>query len=218
MFRAISLTFLVIATPLMAGEPQKQKPPGYSSPEEAWDAFRFARHDGRWRDAYRSLTPDYQEIYTQGLIFAAVYLEGYRAVEGPVKKLKAILASHGFDLKALRVNTDDPEAERAARAAYSRLKDKEGLYCEAMNVMGLLPPHPKGEDGKPVVELGSFTKITITGDKAEAEYVKQLDDQYESFSIGGVRQTELHETASFRRINGRWFVGTEGTSPNGLAR
>jgi hypothetical protein len=200
-FSTQAVTFLVAGTPSMAGEPQKQKSSGYSSPEEAWDAFRFAHHNGRWREAYRSLTADYQERYTQGLLFTIAYLQGTTA-EGTAKKLKAILRNHGLTLEELEGRTDDLAA---GLAVYSRLKDKEGLYCEAMNALGPLIPRPT-KGGKPVVELGRLTKIKVTGDKAEGQFLRQLGDQ-SGFFKGSVRQTELEDVGGFRRINGRWFVG-----------
>jgi hypothetical protein len=141
------------------------------------------------------------------MLFSIAYLQG-TAEHDIGKKLKAILGGHGLTLAELEKKTDDPAA---SWKVYARLKDKVGLYCDVMDAVRPLGPHPT-RGGRPVVEYGKLTKIEITGDSAKAHYMRQLDDKYESFISNGVRQTEVEQDEEFSRINGRWFVGKSTTT------
>ncbi len=181
---------------------------GYSTPNEVWDAYRQAMHKGRWKDAFRHLTPRSQEYCVQGFVFIAAYVRG-----GPDKdsaaKLKAILGKHGLDLDQI-----EPEAEKvtskAEVAAYvdqlnQRVKDKEQLFHDVMSVLEPKLPWPRDKRGKRVIIWGKLTAVTVVGDTAIGKCMEKLD-QNDVFEIGGVRQTEREAEIAFRKLNGRWFV------------
>ena len=202
MLPVFCLILLVAITPSVADEPQSAGPSGSASPEEVWDAYRFAMHDGRWREAYRCLAPNCQESCVTGVIFAATYLDD-SDTKGTAKKLKIILINHGLDMDSLcaKASTDPSAAE----GVISHVKDKEGLFCDANSVLRPLAPNPKDADGKPVVEFGKLTSVQVTGDKAEGKYMRQLDDKKETFIRDGVRQSQVEQEATFRKVDGRWF-------------
>jgi len=176
-------------------EPPK-KLAGFASPHEAWDAYRHARHEGRWGDAYECLTPKSQHRFVQVIVYLGGYLEGTDDKE-TARKLKAILKNHGLDIDRIYKETKALPQDKYVEELNRRVKDRERLFHEAMTLMAGVIPQPTGKDGEPVIAYGALTKVEISGGKATGRCtISEVD---------GVRQTERSEQVHFHKINSRWF-------------
>lgn len=199
------------STILIGGEPAtKEKRPGFDSPEEAWEAYRHAHHEGRWRDAFRCLTSEHQEKWVGQIVFVAAYLQDTEE-KCAARKLEEILKNHGLDLKHIETDTSrvsHGKVDDYVKDLNRRMQDVEGLYDEAMTVLSGVMPQPTAKDGKRMIALGALTKIEALGDRARGKYMKQLDDRT-VFEADGVRKTELEMTVAFRKRDGRWFVDSD---------
>jgi len=209
MLRVLCLILGLGTMSLTAGESSSEKKTlGFASPEEAWEAYRLAQHEGRWKKAFQCLTPGAQERVVMRFVYTAAYL-GRTQEKATAKKLKTILKNHGLDLQQIEAEAEKhvskDEAARYAKELNRRVKDREQLFQEAMTLLDPVVPHPKDKDGKRMIAWGKLTKIEMDGDRATGECIKKLDDRT-VFEVGGVRQTEMTQDVKLHRINGRWFV------------
>lgn len=186
----------------------EKEPAGFTSPHEAWDAYRRARHEGRWRDAYRCLTPESQSHFVPVIVHMGAYLEGTDDKD-TARKLSAILKRHGLDVGRIYEETKTLPRDEYVEELNRRARDREGLFQEAMTLMGAVIPQPKGRDESPVVAYGPATNVEILGNEATGRFMKKLDDRTVS-EVGGVRQTEVEVEVRFRKIRGRWFCAIDG--------
>ena len=209
MFRSLSLPVALGAISAMAGEPCDEKQsPAFASPQEVWNAYRYARHERRWTDAFRCVTPEAQQRSIGSIVFAAVYLQKTPA-KGTAAKLKTILANYGLDLEEMEAKAEDSSNLDYLERLIRSVKDKERLFQEAMTVLHRAKRRPKDKDEKPVIALGELKSIQVAGDRARGKCMKRLDDR-ETFDVGGVRQTQIEVEVEFRKIGGRWFVDGRG--------
>lgn len=182
-----------------------------TSPQAVWDAYRYAVHRGRWKEAFQCLTPEARERQVHGLVFTAAHL-GHTPEKATADKLKAILKKHGLDVDHIEAETAGTEREDASdylREMNRRVHDAEGLFVEAMSVLDPVLPRPAGKYWRRVLAHGELTGIDIVDSRATGKYIRKLNEG-ELFSIGGVRQTEVEHTAVFHESDGRWFVHEEG--------
>jgi hypothetical protein len=195
--------------PVIAGEPSADRTlAGFASPHEAWDAYRHARHDGRWRYAYQCLTPESQDRFVEVIVHMGACLEGTDDKD-TARKLKTILKSHALDVDRIYEETKALPQEEYVKELNRRVEDREGLFHEAMTLMARVIPQPKGNDGTPVIACGAVTDVEISGDKATGRFIRKLDDRAVS-EADGARQTERRDQVRFRKINGRWFCTMDG--------
>ncbi len=107
MLRVLLLFIAFGTTSVIAGEPSvDKKVPGFASPREAWEAYRHARHEGRWREAFQCLTPESQDRFVGTIIHAGAYLKGSPAGKNIGTKIEAILKNHGLDLAQIEADAD----------------------------------------------------------------------------------------------------------------
>jgi hypothetical protein len=204
MFRSICVTAALVGASVIGGEPSTVKAKqdrGFASPREAWDAYRHARHEGRWRDAFRCLTPQRKVEEIEWCLLYADFPVGKMA------KVQAIMRRFALDIRQIQrelvdmqaMGATDGERIKYADGLVSQVKDKETLYDELMKEVC------KGLPTPPVVALGELKSLEITGDRARGEYIERLDDS-EVFIVSGVRQTEVRTSEGFRKIGGGWFL------------
>lgn len=205
MYRSRWLSLVLGAVSLMASESFMEKQgTSFASPQEVWDAYRFAQNAGRWRELFRCVTPQAQQRFIQGIVFATAHLE--RTPErDKATKLRAVLKDNGLDVEEIETVAGDSRNADYVNKLIARLKDRERLFDEAMIVMDDTGISSKGEGKDRGITLGELKSVEITGDRARGKCMKRLDDR-ESFDIGGVRQPEVELEIEFQRISGRWFV------------
>ena len=199
---------LVLALCAAAEGSDLQAGVGFGTPREAWDEYRHARHEGRWKDAYRCLTPESQERFVEAVVYLAAC---FRETDDKdtARRLKGMLGNHGIYMDRIDLKMKTRPAPKYVRRTCRQVKDREGLFCEAMALIDGQVRRPKGEDGKPVIVYGELTKIEITGDEAKGQFVKNLEGR-EDIELDGDLQADGNAEAHFRRIDGRWFCTMAG--------
>jgi hypothetical protein len=140
--------------------PRPEAPTGYSSPAEAFDAFRNARGKGDWRQVFRCCTPKTQDH----LVFEAYF--SCRMNEGP--KTSALIKAQGADEAAIdaaynklyqkrhgvdlaKLTAEHEAKVAAASEAYFKKQGKSktangGALVEVPDFSAGLPPLPPRDD------------------------------------------------------------------------
>jgi hypothetical protein len=204
------LLLITVAQPSTAAESVAEKGQSrFASPHEAWEVYRHARHEGQWRRAFRCLTAESQDRFVVVVVMSQSYIDA-AADKATAQDLKAVLERHGLDLQEVESQTkSDRSLDGFARELSRRVKDKEGLFDEAMTILSRVLPKPHAKDETPVIAYGPLTKIEVVGDRAKGEFMKQLDARTLS-EVGGVRQTQVTQRIEFRRVGGAWLCQMAG--------
>ena len=207
MCRVLSLVFflMTIADVLGGGADERAKKvePGYRTPYEAWEAYRYARHEGRWRDAFKCLSPESQERFLAVIVMTYGYISAGSDL-ATAEVLRVTLSKHGLDGSTVEAAIKQPSSVDQIKELKRHVNDQEGLFHDTMMVLSRSIPKRIGTDGKRLIEYGPLTRLSIEGDKGSGEFVKVLDEKTVSEG-GGVRDAERKVSVEFRKIGSRWF-------------
>lgn len=207
MSRAIWLCVALSGVAAMGDEQSADKKGSkFASPQAVWDAYRHAYHEKRWKEVFRCATPQAQERFVGDIIFNAAMLARTPA-RNTAAELKVILKNYGLELEQIEAMAEsNPDAKHVIDGLIRSVVEKEKLYDDAMSVLNR---ESQGGEKSKVKDratlLGQLENVKITGDKAQGQYTRRLNDG-DIFVISGVRQTEEELTVQFRRIGGRWYV------------
>lgn len=209
MLRTLCVLLVGVTTSLSAGEAQRvEKPLGFATPEEAWEAYRHADHEARWRDAFRCMTPEGQD---DSLVELLVLAQAFAIADkgGTGSKLKDIFRSNALNIETIRAESQKmlrKEALQYFKRLVSGVKDKETLYDEATRVVDPLAEHPKDKNGNRLLALGPLERVKIVGDQAEGLCWLRKDEPLAG--NGGVASVAESVNVACRKINGRWYVNS----------
>lgn len=188
MKRLLSLAALgILLTATGCGSGTESAPASYSTPEEAFSAFKKAGETEDWKGMAMVLTPESQDGMCAVMMIGAAFAGMTDEAAG--KEVEAIMAKHGITEDSM-----SPEAKSPP------IKDKPAFIADMMSFMS--KHADDSEDGSDMgMPKGELTDLKIDGDSATAK----VDDEPISFKkINGSWLIHMDELA-------------EGMSPSGPA-
>jgi hypothetical protein len=192
---------LVAADGAAAQKPASEPPRGYSSPREAFYAYRKALEERDWRTFFSCLTPRYQDLHIEEVIFESETQPRARHTQ-----LTAILKKYGVDLAQLNAELAGRkvDTETAWRTVVQRVTDKARLFEEASAIIH------KPDPVLPRPRVGDLEVLRVDGNTATG-HAKATD--FFLHSANKIGQWTYVKVFHFRRLNGRWFVAHASEQP-----
>jgi hypothetical protein len=200
---------LVAADGAESEKPASEPPRGYSTPREAFHACRKALKKRDWRTFFSCLTPRYQDLHIEEVIFAS-------ETKPPADhaRLTAILKKYGVDLAQLNAEfaRRKVDTDTAWRIVIQRVTDKARLFEEASRII------EKPDPILPRPRVGDLDALRVHGNTATGHAKATNFFLHSGNKIG---QSTYVKVFHFRKLKGRWFVAhesEEARSPQKIGR